>query len=101
MPVRRVNPGMAIRRMLVFAVLLAAIFSIVGCSKGDAVAERNKPETLATGTSLGGSLQKTIETGKNKNGDKVTLRTTQEVRLNQMTIGPAGATSNGDVPHND
>jgi len=99
--VRRTDTGSAIHRMIVFAALSAAVFSSAGCAKDQAVADRNKTETLAAGTSIVAALQNTIDTGKNKTGDKVTLRTTQEVRVNEMTIVPAGATINGEVTHID
>src|SRR5258705_451063 len=86
--------------MIVCAALTVAIFS-TGCSKDQAVADKNKTEELATGTAIVASLQNTVDTGKNKTGDKVTLRTTQEVRVNEMTIVPAGATINGEVTHID
>ena len=92
--------GFLIRRMIVCAALTAAVVS-AGCSKDQAVADKNKTEELATGTAIVASLQNTVDTGKNKTGDKVTLRTTQEVRVNEMTVVPAGATINGEVTHID
>jgi hypothetical protein len=86
--------------MIVCAALTAAIFS-TGCAKDQAVADKNTTQELATGTAIVASLQNTVDTGKNKTGDKVTLRTTQEVRVNEMTVVPAGATIHGEVTHID
>ena len=98
---RRPNSEFAIHRVFVFPALIAAVFSIVGCSKDQAVADAKKTETLAAGTPIVAALQNTIDTGKNKTGDKVTLRTTEEVRVNEITVVPVGATINGEVTHID
>src|SRR5882672_5238125 len=45
--VRRPNSEFAIHRVFVFPALIAAVFSIVGCSKDQAVADAKKTETLA------------------------------------------------------
>ena len=97
---RRPNP-VAIHRMFVFTALIAAMFSSAGCSKDRAEADAKKTETLTAGTPIVAALQNTVDTGKNKTGDKVTLRTTEEVRVNEITVVPVGATINGEVTHVD
>ena len=88
-------------RMLIPSLLAAAALFTMGCGKDQAVADSKKTETLAAGTSLVATLQNTIDTGKTKVGDKVTLRTVEETRVNEMTVVPAGPTINGEVTHVD
>ena len=97
----RSSTGSPIRRASSFAVLAAIAFSGAGCGDQSAVADSKKTETLVTGTTLVASLTSTINTGKNHVGDKLTLRTLEEVRVNEMTVVPAGATINGEVTHVD
>jgi len=84
------------------ALALAALATLAlwgaGCGQ-QVAADKEKSETLASGTEFVGALQSTIDTGKNKVGDKVTLRTVQDVRVNEMTVVPAGSTINGEVTH--
>ncbi len=89
-----------IRRAFLFAALVAVALSGAGCGQ-QSVADSKKTETLATGTEFVAALQNTIDTGKNHVGDKVTLRTLEEVRVNEVTVVPAGATINGEVTHVD
>jgi hypothetical protein len=98
---RNADSGKRTRRTVVFAALAALALVTVGCGKEQAVADREKTEVLAAGTDLVGSLQNTIDTGKNHVGDKVTLRTLGEARVNEMTVVPAGSTINGEVTHVD
>jgi hypothetical protein len=52
-------------------------------------------------TTFVGSLEQTIDTGKNKVGDKISLRTTEPVRAGESIVVPAGATIRGEVTHID
>lgn len=88
-------------RAFVCAALAAVSIWAVGCSQQQAVADKEKSETLAAGTDIVASLQNTVDTGKNKVGDKVTLRTQEDVLVNSMAVVPAGATINGEVTHID
>ena len=58
-------------------------------------------ETLIAGTEFVGSLQNTIDTGKNKVGENISIRTLEPVRVNAMDVVPAGATINGEITHID
>src|SRR6185436_14300634 len=98
---RNADSGKRTRRTVVFAALAALALVAAGCGKDQAVADREKTEVLAAGTDLVGSLQNTIDTGKNHVGDKVTLRTLGEARVNEMTVVPAGSTIHGEVTHVD
>ena len=93
------------RQALRFLVPLVAygilIAMAVGCGGTGAVADKEKEETLVAGTSLLAALQNTIDTGQNKVGDKIALRTLEPVRVNESTVVPAGATINGEVTHVD
>jgi len=88
------------RGLFTLAVAAAAI-GVVGCGQMQAKADKEKAETLAAGTSFAAALQNTIDTGKNKVGDRVTLRTLEDVRVSEVTVVPAGATINGEVTHVD
>jgi hypothetical protein len=90
------------RRAAALAALAAVALWGAGCGQQQrAEAEKEKSETLTAGTGLVGALQSTIDTGRNKVGDKVTLRTQQEVRVNEVVVVPAGSTINGEVTHVD
>ena len=91
------TPG---RRALLFTALATLALWGAGCGQ-QATADREKSETLIAGTAFIASLQNTIDTGKNNVGDRVTLRTQEDVRVNEMTVVPAGATINGEVTHID
>jgi len=93
--------GNRIQRASAIAALAAAALWGAGCGQGSAVADREKTETLLAGTTFVGALQNTIDTGKNHVGDKVTLRTLEDVRVNEMIVVPSGATINGEVTHVD
>jgi len=91
-----------IHRALVGTALAAVAFWAVGCGQQQsATAEKEKSETLTAGTEIVSALQNTIDTGQNKVGDKVALRTVEDVRINEVTVVPAGATINGEVTHID
>lgn len=60
-----------------------------------------KTHTLAAATLFVGSLEQTIDTGKNKVGDKVSLRTTEPVKAGGAIVVPAGSTVQGEVTHID
>ncbi len=84
--------------MIACLVLLTAA---PGCSRNAAIAEKEQEETLVAGTTFVGALQNTIDTGKNKVGDALTVRTLQPVRVNEKTVVPAGAAIHGQVTHVD
>jgi hypothetical protein len=87
------------RRAGALAVLSAVALWSAGC--GQSIADKEKVETLSAGTDIVASLQNTIDTGKNKVGDRVTLRSQQEVRVNEVVVIPTGSTINGEVTHVD
>ncbi|HEY3156711.1 MAG TPA: hypothetical protein VGK76_08825 [Candidatus Eisenbacteria bacterium] len=89
------------RPALLASALAFLLVSAGGCGRNSAVAEKEKEETLTTGTTFVGALQTTIDTGRNKVGDPVTVRTLEPVRVNEKTIVPAGATIHGQVTHID
>ena len=83
--------------------LAAVAIWAAGCGQQQqtATAEKEKSETLTAGTEFVSELQNTIDTGHNKVGDRVALRTVEDVRVNEVTVVPAGATINGEVTHID
>ena len=103
------------RRAIAFAALAAVALFAAGCSQQQAAADkegaearaaqRNTPtvqtQILPAGTNIVAALQGTIDTGKNHAGDKIALRTLEDVRVNEMMVVPAGATINGEVTHVD
>jgi hypothetical protein len=92
----------ATRRAFVGTALAAVALWAAGCGQQQsATAEKEKSETLTAGTEIVSALQNTIDTGQNKVGDKVSLRTVEDVRVNEVTVVPAGATINGEVTHID
>jgi hypothetical protein len=89
-------------RALAFVALAAIAIWSSGCGQQQqAAAEKEKSETLIAGTDFVTALQSTIDTGKNKVGDKISLRTQEDVRVNEVTVVPAGSTINGEVTHID
>lgn len=60
-----------------------------------------KTYTLVASTAIVGSLEQSIDTGKNKVGDRVTIRTTEPVKSGETIVVPAGATVRGEVTHID
>jgi len=90
-------------RLASTAALAVALFGFVaGCgSQEKAEAEKETTETLTTGTEFVASLQNTIDTGKNKVGEDISLRTTEPVRVNAMEVVPAGSSINGEITHID
>jgi type IV secretion system protein VirB10 len=92
----------AIRRASAAAATAALLSFVAGCSgQKQAEAEREKTETVTAGTAIVAALQSTVDTGKNKVGDKVALRTLEPVRVNERDVVPAGAAINGEVTHVD
>jgi hypothetical protein len=83
----------------VAAALSIAIAASWGC--GQSVADKEKTEILGVGTMFVAALQNTVDTGQNKVGDAVTLRTLEDVRVNEITIVPIGSTIRGSVTHID
>jgi len=90
-----------VRGVSTAAIVACFSLSAMGCGQQQAVADKEKSETLASGTVIVAALQNTIDTGKNKVGDSVTLRTLEDVLVNQYTVVPAGSTINGEVTHID
>lgn len=88
-------------RALVFAALGTVALWAAGCGTQSSVADAEKMQTLTTGTVLVAALQNTVDTGENHVGDKVALRTLEDVRVNEMTVVPAGSTIHGEVTHID
>jgi hypothetical protein len=88
-------------RGLVFAALATIALWATGCGQQSAVAETETMQTLIAGTDFVTALQNTVDTGRNHAGDKIALRTLEDVRVNEMTVVPAGATINGEVTHID
>lgn len=93
----------AFRRVATSAVAVALLAFVAGCSgqQKTAEAEKEKSETLIAGTEFVGSLQNTIDTGKNKVGENISIRTLEPVRVNAMDVVPAGATISGEITHID
>lgn len=93
----------AFRRVSTAVVAVALFAFVAGCSgqQKAAEAEKEKTETLTAGTEFIGSLQNTIDTGKNKVGENISIRTLEPVRVNAMDVVPAGATINGEITHID
>jgi hypothetical protein len=60
-----------------------------------------KTYTLPANTPIVAALSQTIATDKNKVGDKISLRTTEAVKVGEAVAIPAGATINGEVTHID
>jgi hypothetical protein len=89
-----------LQRGFVFAALATVAVWGAGCGQ-NAGAEHEKTEVLVAGTSVIAALQSTVNTGTNHVGDRVALRTLEDVRVNEMTVVPAGATINGEVTHVD
>lgn len=98
---RKSKSGSRIQYVFAFAALAIVAVWATGCGQQSAVAENEKLQTLAAGTNIVAALQSTIDTGKNRVGDKVALRTLEDVRVNEMTVVPAGAIINGEVTHID
>ena len=98
---RKSRSGSRIQCAFAFAALAIVAVWATGCGQQSAVAENEKLQTLAAGTNIVAALQSTVDTGKNRVGDKVALRTLEDVRVNEMTVVPAGATINGEVTHID
>jgi type IV secretion system protein VirB10 len=93
--------GGQIRRAFAFAALAIVALWATGCGEQQAVAEGDKTEVLTVGTSMVAALQGTVDTGKNHVGDKVVLRTLEDIRVNEMTLVPSGSIINGEVTHID
>ncbi len=98
---RNAVPGSFKTRILFLAAIAALAALVMGCSQQQAVADKEKTETLVAGTDFVAALQTTVDTGKNKVGDRVALRTMEDVLVNAMSVVPAGATINGEVTHVD
>ena len=88
------------------AAIAAACASLMLLAAGirDRAAAAPAPEvhhTVPAGTSIVGSLQSTISTGKNHVGDPVRLRLLHSVRLSGKPVIPANSTLHGEVTHVD
>lgn len=95
---KNLNSGFNSSRAVAAVALIAALASS-GCGKGTAEADKEKSETILSGTTIVAALQNTIDTGSNHAGDKISLRTLGDVRVNEMSVIPSGATINGEVTH--
>jgi type IV secretion system protein VirB10 len=90
------------RWAVALAALAALILGAQGCGQQQqAAAEKETSQTLSAGTEIMTQLQNTVDTGHNKVGDKISLRTIQETRVQEVVVVPAGATINGEVTHID
>ena len=98
---RESRSGRRIPRAFAFVALAAVAIGAAGCGQQKAVADAPTVTILAAGTDIVAALQSTVDTGKNHVGDKVVLRTLDDVRVNEMTVVPAGTTINGEVTHVD
>ena len=78
---------------------VTGVASLTGCSNMKAEAEKEKTATITAGTVIVASLQSTVSTGSAKEGDPITLRTIQAVRVNEQEVVPVGATIHGEVTH--
>jgi len=93
------HPSRLTSLAVVTCLAVAMAFSLTGCGGMKAEAEKEKTATLVAGTTLVASLQSTVSTGSAKEGDPITLRTTQAVRVNEQEVVPAGASIHGEVTH--
>lgn len=92
----------AFRRASTTVAAVALFAFMAGCSgQQQAEAEKEKSETLTAGTEFVASLQNTIDTGKNKVGENISLSTLEPVRVNAMDVVPAGSTIKGEITHID
>jgi type IV secretion system protein VirB10 len=91
------------RQLRGVVVLAALMLWAPGCGQQQqqASAAKETSETLTAGTEILTQLQNTVDTGHNKVGDKISLRTVEETRLQEKVVVPAGATINGEVTHID
>ena len=93
------RPGTRAQRALAFAALGIIALWATGCGQQRAVAEVDTVSILAAGTDIVAALQNTVDTGKNHVGDRVTLRTLEDIRVHEVTVVPAGATIHGEITH--
>ncbi|HET9253261.1 MAG TPA: hypothetical protein VFP58_14200 [Candidatus Eisenbacteria bacterium] len=98
---RNARSRSGIQRALAVAALWAIAIWATGCGQQKAVAEVDTVAVLAAGTDIVAALQSTVDTGKNHAGDKVTLRTLEDIRVDGVTVVPAGATIHGEITHVD
>lgn len=96
---------MNVRTIRLPALAALAAVALVGAGCGQqaqkAEAEKEKSATLAVGTHIVGALQNTVDTGHNHVGDKISLRTLEETRVDEAVVVPVGSTINGEVSHID
>ncbi len=95
------NVGIRVQRGFMFAALATVALWGAGCGQQSAVAESNMTATLLSGTTFIAALQGTVDTGRNHVGDRISLRTLEDVQVNGSMVVPAGATINGEVTHVD
>lgn len=98
---RTTRSGSRTKRAYAFAALAIIALVGTGCGQQQAIAEIDTIAVLAAGTNFVGALQSTVDSGKNRLGDKVALRTLEDVQVNDRTVVPAGATINGEITHVD
>jgi hypothetical protein len=113
------NGNATTRSNLLLMTLFAAVALLApGCGDQQAaIAERGREQaanqgaetgngggsayTLPSGTVIIGSLQNTVNTGKNDEGDPVRLRVTTNERVGGVVVVPAGSTIRGVMTHVD
>lgn len=100
---RASRPESGVRRALAFAALAAIAIWATGCGQQMATAEieTHAHEVLIRGTVIVAALQGPLDTGKIHIGDKIVLRTVEDVRISEATVVPAGTTINGEVSYVD
>ena len=98
---KKSRPMSGMQRALAFTALGIIAIWATGCGQQKAVAEAKTVSVLVAGTDIVAALQNTIDTGKNHVGDKVALRTLEDIRVNEVIVVPAGATVNGEITHVD
>jgi hypothetical protein len=98
---RATRSGSRTKRATAYAVLAIIALVGTGCGQQQAVAEIETMAVLTAGTHIVGALQSTVDTGTSRRGDKVALRTLEDIRVHEMTVVPAGATINGEITHVD
>jgi hypothetical protein len=98
---RMTRSGSKTKRACAFAALATFALVSTGCGQQQAVAEIETMAVLTAGTHIVGALQSTVDTGRSRRGDKVALRTLEDIRVHEMTVVPAGATVHGEITHVD
>jgi hypothetical protein len=98
---RTTRSGSRTKHAYAFAALAIIALVGTGCGQQTAVAEIETMAVLTAGTHIVGALQSTVDTGTCRRGDKVALRTLEDIRVHEVTVVPAGATIHGEITHVD